>query len=213
MSARKETYRAEVSSRAPQSRTLWEEGQKPGRLVASAAALLVLAAVLIDLVAFDDLTLVFDIAFVLACVVAAFAVRPRDFFVIGVYPPLLMAGTVALLAALRPGAVAEPADGFLQALVSGLAHHSGFLVLGYALTLGILALRQVALRNAGAIRPGGRPQIPLSGTRITEPRKEPEPGRRQASGGLDGLDYPRAAARMSRRSSGGNANTKDSSAV
>lgn len=213
MSARAETYRAEVSSRAPQSRTLWEEGRKPGRLVASAAALLVLAAVLIDLVAFDDLALVFDIAFVMACVAAALAVRPRDFFVIGVYPPLLMAGTVAVLAVLRPGAVAEPTDGFLQGLVSGLAHHSGFLVLGYALTLGILALRQVALRNAGAIRRGGRPQVPLSGTRTTEYGTEPQPVRRQTGGGLDGPDYPRAAARMSRRSSGGNANTKDSSAV
>ena len=102
----------------------------------------------------------FDIAFVLACVAAALAVRPHDFFVIGVYPPLLMACTVAFLAILDPGAVAEPGDGFLQAVVSGLAHHSGFLVLGYALTLGILALRQVALRNAGVIRAGGRPQIP-----------------------------------------------------
>jgi hypothetical protein len=149
-----------VSSRAPQRRTLWEEGRKPGQFVASAAGLLVLASVLVDLLAFDDLTLVFDIAFVLACVAAALAVRPRDFFVIGVYPPLLMACTVAFLAVLDPGAVAEPADGFLQAVVSGLAHHSGFLVLGYALTLGILALRQVALRNAGVIRAGGRAQIP-----------------------------------------------------
>jgi hypothetical protein len=160
MSARVGSYRAEVSSRAPQSRTLWEEGRKPGRLVASAAGLLVLAAVLIDLILFDDLTLVFDIAFVLVCVAAALAVRPRDFFVIGVYPPLLMAGTVAVLAVLTPDAVAEPTDGFLQAVVSGLAHHSGFLVLGYALTLGILALRQVALRNAGVIRAAGRPRIP-----------------------------------------------------
>jgi hypothetical protein len=149
-----------VSSRAPQSRTLWEEGRKPGRLVASAAALLVLLAVTVDLLAFDDLTLVFDLTFVLVCIAAALAVRPRDFFVIGVYPPLLMGGTVAVLALLARDAVAEPADGLLQAVVSGLAHHSGFLVLGYALTLGILALRQVAIRNAGTIRAGTRSRIP-----------------------------------------------------
>ena len=153
-------YRAEVSSRGPQSRTLWEEGRKPGPLVASGAALAVLAAVLLDLLAFHDLTLVFDVAFVMVCLAAALAVRPSDFFVIGVYPPLLMAGTVAMLAVLNPDAVAEPTDGFLQAVVSGLAHHSGFLVLGYALTLGVLALRQVALRNAGVIRAGGRTQMP-----------------------------------------------------
>jgi hypothetical protein len=160
MSARGGPYRAEVSSRGPQSRTLWEEGRKPGRLVASAAGVVVLVAVLVDVLTFDDLTLVFDISFVLVCSAAALAVRPRDFFVIGVYPPLLMAGTVAVLAVLSRDAVAEPADGFLQAVVSGLAHHSGFLVLGYALTLGILALRQLALRNSGVIRSSGRTQIP-----------------------------------------------------
>ena len=58
-------YRAEVSSGAPHRRTLWEEGRKPGRLVASAAALVVLLVVLVDLAAFDDLTLLFDVAFVL----------------------------------------------------------------------------------------------------------------------------------------------------
>jgi hypothetical protein len=155
-----EPYRAGVSSGAPHSRTLWEEGRKPGRLVASAAGVLVLLVVVADLGAFHDLTLLFDVAFVLICVAAALAVRPRDFFVIGVYPPLLMAGTVALLALLARDAVAEPADGFLQAVVSGLAHHSGFLVLGYGLTLGILALRQVARRNAGTIRAGGRARVP-----------------------------------------------------
>lgn len=144
-------------SSAPHRRTLWEEGRKPGRLVTSAAGLLVLLVVLVDLLAFDDLTLAFDVAFVLICVAAALAVRPRDFFVIGVSPPLLMAATVGVLAVLARDAVAEPTDGVLQAVVSGLAHHSGALVLGYALTLGILALRQLALRNAGTIRAGSRP--------------------------------------------------------
>jgi hypothetical protein len=37
-------------------------------------------------------------------------------------------------------------------VVSGLAHHAGALVAGYGLTLAVLALRQVAARNAGTIR-------------------------------------------------------------
>jgi hypothetical protein len=49
-------------------------------------------------------------------------------------------------------AVGEPGDGVIQAMVSGLAHRAGALVTGYVLTLLILALRQVATRNAGAIR-------------------------------------------------------------
>jgi Domain of unknown function (DUF6542) len=141
-----------VSTGAAHHRTLWEEGRQPGRLVASAAGALVLLVVVLDLVVFSGVTAVFDVAFVLVCVAAALAVRPRDFFVIGVLPPLLMAGTVAVLALLSRSTVADPGDGFLQAVVSGLAHHSGSLVAGYALTLAILALRQVALRNAGTIR-------------------------------------------------------------
>ena len=85
-------------------------------------------------------------------VAAVLLVHPRDFFVVGVCPPLIMGGVFTVLAVLAPGALAEPSDGFLQAVVSGLAHHAGALVVGYGLTLGLLALRQMALRNAGAIR-------------------------------------------------------------
>ena len=141
-----------MSTSATHHRTLWEEGRKPGRLVANAAGLLVLLVVLVDLSISRDLTPFFDVAFVLVCVAGALAVRPRDFFVIGVFPPLLMAGTMAAVALLFRSAVAEAGDGFLQAVVSGLAHHAGALVVGYALTLCLLALRQVALKNAGAIR-------------------------------------------------------------
>ena len=107
---------------------------------------------LLDLAIIDGLSPAFDVLFVLVCAGTALAVRPRDFFVVGVLPPLLMAGTVAVLAVLARDAVADPADGFLQALVSGLAHHSTALVVGYALTLALLAVRQLALRNAGTLR-------------------------------------------------------------
>ncbi|CAN5626028.1 hypothetical protein BH10ACT10_BH10ACT10_13930 [soil metagenome] len=111
-----------------------------------------LLVVLVDLAAFRQLTLLFDIAFVMICVAAALAVRPKDFFVIGVFPPLLMLGTVVVLAVTGRGTIADPADGLLHAVGSGLAHHSGALVTGYVLTLALLALRQVARRNAGTIR-------------------------------------------------------------
>jgi hypothetical protein len=152
-------YRARVSTGTSHRRTLWEEGRRPGRLVVNAAGLLVLLVVLVDLAISRDVTILFDIAFVLTCVAAALAVRPQDFFVVGVLPPLLMAGTFAVLATVFRSAIADPADGFLQAVVSGLAHHSGYLVLGYGLTLAILALRQVAVRNAGSIRTNGRAPV------------------------------------------------------
>ena len=138
-------------------RTLWEEGRRPGRLVAAVAGLVTLLVVALDLAAFGRLTLLFDLAFVIVCVAAALLVRPRDFFVVGVLPPLLMAATVTLLAFRSPSAVADARDGVLQAVVSGLAHHSGALVAGYLLTLGLLAVRQVALRHAGRLRGGAVP--------------------------------------------------------
>jgi hypothetical protein len=150
------SYGDRVSIDAPHHRTLWEEGRHPGALVAPAAALAVLVAVLLDLLVVDGLSLFFDVAFVLVCAGAALAVRPREFFVIGVFPPLLMAGTMLVLAVLSRGSVADPTDGLLQGVVSGLAHHAGALVVGYLVTLALLALRQVAIRNAGAIRAGIR---------------------------------------------------------
>jgi hypothetical protein len=51
--------------------------------------------------------------------------------------------------------------------VSGLAHHAGALVLGYGLALVVLALRQVAMRNAGSIRASGRGRAPRRTTPAT----------------------------------------------
>jgi Domain of unknown function (DUF6542) len=143
-------------------RTLWEEGRQPGRLVTHTAAAVALLVVVLDLALTDDITWIFDVAFVLLCLASALAVRPRDFFVVGVFPPLLMAITIVILAVVARGSVADERDGLVQALVSGLAHHAGALVAGYALTLAVLALRQVALRNSGSIRrrPASRPRQP-----------------------------------------------------
>lgn len=105
-----------------------------------------------DLALTDTLSVFYDLAFVTLCLAAALSVRPRDFFVVGVLPPLLMLATVLVLALVDRGAVAEEVDGVVQALVSGLAHHAGALVTGYGLVLGVLALRQVASRNSGRIR-------------------------------------------------------------
>jgi ATP/ADP translocase len=99
-----------------------------------------------------ELSLFFDLTFVVICLAAALAVRPRDFFVVGVLPPLLMLATITLLAVFAREAVAEVMDSLVQAVVSGLAHHAGALVAGYALALAVLALRQVALRNSGRLR-------------------------------------------------------------
>lgn len=157
------------TARTARRRTLWEEGRQPGRLVTRVAALLALALVALDLGVTDGLGWIFDLGFVAVCVAAALLVRPHDFFGVGVLPPLLMAVVVAALAGVDRAAVADPRDGLVQAVVSGLAHHAGALVVGYGLTLAVLALRQVALRNAGALR---------SAVARPEPRRTAGPARR-----------------------------------
>jgi hypothetical protein len=132
-------------------RTLWEEGRHPGRLVIRAAVVAVLVVTLASLL-FGRIGVVFDVAFVLICLAAALWVRPRDFFSIGVLPPLLLGSTVVVLALVDRAAIAKAGDPFFQAVVSGLAHHALALVIGYGLTLAVLALRQVALRNRGTLR-------------------------------------------------------------
>ena len=141
-----------MPSRNAPTRTLWEEGRHPGRLVVGVAALALLVAVLLSLLLGNRIGLFFDLAFVAVCVAAALAVRPQDFFTVGVMPPLLLAATVTVLAVVDRAAVARADDALAQAVVSGLAHHAIALVVGYALTLAVLALRQVALRNRGTLR-------------------------------------------------------------
>jgi hypothetical protein len=116
------------------------------------AGLLVLAA---DLLVFRRLTLLFDIGFVLVCLGAALAVHPRDFFRIGVLPPLLLLGLITLVALVHRGFIAEDKDGLIQAVVSGLAHRASGLLAAYLLVLAVLAMRQrVQVRRRHSKRAG-----------------------------------------------------------
>lgn len=130
------------------------------------AVLAAAGLVALDLALTHQISWVFDVGFVLLCVAAALAVRPRDFFPVGVLPPLLMAAVVLALALFVRTAVSDAQDGLVQSFVSGLAHHAGALVTGYVLTLLVLALRQVALHNAGSLRGHRTP---------TGPARHPQP--------------------------------------
>lgn len=135
-----------------------------GRRVTRLAATLGLFAVALDVLVTGRLSLVFDLLFVAICVAAALAVRPNDFFGVGVLPPLLLLGLVGLLAVAHPIAVADPGDAPVQAAVSGLARHASALLIGYLLVLGVLAMRQHVL-DAQAKRAGSpAPTRTTSGT-------------------------------------------------
>lgn len=122
--------------------TLWEEGRRPGREVASLMVAILLTVAVLDLLASDRLGTLYDLAFVTLCVGAALLVRPADFFTVGVLPPLSMLLVVLLLGIAEPGSVAHPADGWVQATVSGLSGHALALLAGYGACLGLLAVRR-----------------------------------------------------------------------
>jgi hypothetical protein len=122
--------------------------------VAVLGVALALTSAVLDLWLFDSLTLFFDICFVLLCVAMALLVRPRDFFTVGVLPPLLMVVVFTLLGGTRAEVVADAGDGVVQAVVAGLGHHAGALVTGYLLCLGILAIRHRVLGQAASKRAG-----------------------------------------------------------
>jgi hypothetical protein len=133
-------------------------------VVRASLVILALAATL-EIALRGDLGALFDVVFVLVCAAAALLVRPRDFFVVGVLPPLLLLTVVVTVTVVDRDAVARASDSAVQAVVSGLAHHAVALTVGYALTLAVLGLRQIALRNHGALRrrvaqPAAVPAVP-----------------------------------------------------
>jgi hypothetical protein len=103
-----------------------------------------------DIAVTRDLGLSFDVGFVVVCVAAAFAVRPRDLFRVGVLPPILLAVLCVVVAVVYRSAIARPADGLVQSWLSGLAGHAGALGVGYGLALGVLAMRVRVMRRRDA---------------------------------------------------------------
>lgn len=127
------------------ARTIWEEGREPGRELVALGAATALTVVVVDLLVGGHVSLFFDFCFVLLCVGLALAVRPTDFFTVGVLPPLLMVGVFVVLGISRPAVVGDAGDGTLQAVITGLSEHSVALVTGYVLCLAVLYVRQRVL--------------------------------------------------------------------
>jgi hypothetical protein len=120
--------------------------------------------VVTDVVATGRLERVFDSGFVVLCVGMALAVRPQDFFRVGVLPPMLLLGVSVVVGLIHRAAIAAADDAFVQSVISGLAHHSGALLAGYALTLAVLGIRARVTRRHSK-RPGSpAPYLLISGT-------------------------------------------------
>jgi hypothetical protein len=120
---------------------LWE-GNAPGSEVVALSSAVVLTVAALEVMLVGHLELFFDLCFVVVCLGAALMVRPRDFFTVGVLPPLLMFGTMVIVALNGPRVIASAHDGVVQAVITGLAHHSLALFAGYAVCLVTLLARQ-----------------------------------------------------------------------
>lgn len=129
---------------------IWDRGRIAGRELIALGAAATLTLVCLDILLTGEVGWCVDLGFVPLCVGLALAVRPGDFFEIGILPPLLLLGAFTILAVSRPDAVAQPDDAAVQAVVSGLALHAWALVIGYGLCLAVLAVRERRLREIGA---------------------------------------------------------------
>ncbi|MGN6783259.1 MAG: DUF6542 domain-containing protein [Marmoricola sp.] len=124
--------------RAP---TVWEEGRWSGDRVTRLAVLACLLLLATDLLLGSGLGPLFGTGFVLVCIGAALAVRPGDFYRIGVLPPPLLLSTAAVGAAVARDEVAPPGDSYLQAVIGVVGAFAGPLLLGYLAAGGVVVLR------------------------------------------------------------------------
>lgn len=127
-------------------RTIWD-GDKPGSEVVALSTALLLSVTALEVALAGRVELFFDLCFVLICLGMALLVRPRDFFTVGVLPPLLLLGTFVIVAFNGAKVIAKPHDSVVQAVITGLAHHSLALFFGYAVCLATLLVRQQRARR------------------------------------------------------------------
>ncbi|MGN0063519.1 MAG: DUF6542 domain-containing protein [Nocardioides sp.] len=127
-----------------QSRPFWEVGLETGRSLTALGFAVALTAAWINVALMDGVGLFYDLVFITLCLLLAWLVRPEDFYLVATLPPIITLVTFALIAAVQPEAVADPGDGFAQALVTALVHHSLSFLVGFLLCLACLGLRMRA---------------------------------------------------------------------
>ena len=143
--------------------TLWEEGRWSGTRVTRFSVFACVLLVGLDLAVSGRLGHVFDVGFVLLCLGIALAIRPTEFFNVGVLPPMLLLGLCAVLAIAHRSAIASPGDGLVQSVISGLAHHSVGLLVAHGGLLAVLAVRSRYSNRAVSPAPylviSGEPEV------------------------------------------------------
>lgn len=150
----------DVRRRAP-----WVGAEPAAAHVVAAAAGLLLATAIVEILVRDSIGLVVGVALVLAAVAAALLVPVRNLFTAGVLPPLLLLALLVVVAVVYPdgiGAARLAASASVpQRVIAGFVDLAGALVVAHGLALLLVALRaRVAHRNApaGRVNPAVSPQ-------------------------------------------------------
>jgi len=117
--------------------------------VVSLGASLLLTVVVLDLLLTGGLGVLLDVGLLATCLLLAVQVRPGDFFVVGVAPPLLLVGALAV------AGLGSAGTGALGVVVGALGEHSSALVVTEVLTLAVLAARAAGVTRSG---PGPLPR-------------------------------------------------------
>ncbi len=118
----------------------------PGRGVTVVSLVAVGLCAGVDVLLTGEITMFFDLCFVVVCLVSTMAVRRRDLFTTGVLPPLLFAVVVASVAFVDPEVFVQVGGAF-KAFMSGLAQHASGLITGYAVGLLTVGCRVGAQRS------------------------------------------------------------------
>lgn len=116
-------------------------GARPAIVAAVVATAVVTGLDLVD----GHLGFLFSLGFVLIVVTVALAVDLDSLFQAGVFPPLLLIGTLAIVAmfwsdAIQVNGMAKDA-GYVARLIATTIDHGKTLVLGHGLALGLIVLR------------------------------------------------------------------------
>lgn len=119
----------------------------PGRGVILSTGIATAAVAVLDLAVVGKLSFFFDVSFVVICLVAAMAVRPRDLFTAAVLPPLAFAAAIGGMAFFWPEAILA-GGGLGKTFMTGLAAHADGLVAGYGTALLTVAARAYSRRQA-----------------------------------------------------------------
>ncbi len=136
-----------MSQTVTRSDGAWTRHDPNARQAITIASIAMAILVALDLIDNGRLGFIFSLGFVLIVVTVALSVDLESLFQAGVFPPMLLIGTLGIVAmfwsdAIQVNGMAKDA-GYVARLIATTIDHGKTLVLGHGLALGLIVLRIV----------------------------------------------------------------------